>query len=112
MDAAVVGLADAIEALREELISAMERGENQVMRFSLEPLELTIQVAVTKKTSGKVGWMVVEAGGGYEKLATQTLTPLWMQEDGTLTNDFAIASPAFEGDVIGARSRRLAAEGD
>ena len=104
-DQALVGLADAIEALRAELMDAACRGWDQVMRFSIEPVELTVQVAVTKDAKGNVGWSIFGAGGGYEKVATQTLTlklgPLWLQEDGTLTSDFVIASPAFEGDIVG-----------
>lgn len=104
-----VGLADAIEALREELIEAVTRGENQVLQFGLEPVELTIQVAVTKNAGGKVGWMVLEADATYEKVATQTLTlklaPLWEREDGTRTRDFAIASNTVKGDVTSRRQR-------
>jgi Trypsin-co-occurring domain 2 len=105
MDKAVVGLADAIEALRGELLAAAEAGQDHVMRFSIEPVELTVQVAVTKDANGKIGWAVIGAGGGYEQVTTQTLTlrlaPLWLLEDGTLTADFTISSPSFKGDHIG-----------
>lgn len=105
MDKAVVGLADAIEALRGELLAAAEAGQDQVMRFSIEPVELTVQVGVTKDANGKIGWAIVEAGGRYEQVSTQTLTlrltPLWLLEDDSWTTDFTIASPSFKGDHIG-----------
>ncbi|WP_405070882.1 hypothetical protein OG558_15415 [Kribbella sp. NBC_01510] len=63
MDKAVVGPADAIEALRAELTSAVERSEQQRMRFSLEPIELSIQVAGGKDADGKIGWVVREELG-------------------------------------------------
>jgi hypothetical protein len=102
---AVVGLADAIDALRKELITAAGQGKDQTMRFSIEPVELTVQVAVTKDVDGKIGWELIGVGGGYEKVMTQTLTlklaPLWKKPDGTLTTDFTISSPSFTGDHIG-----------
>ncbi|MDN4646318.1 trypco2 family protein [Arthrobacter sp. PsM3] len=101
----VVGLAEAIEALRSQLMQAAAAGDGQVMRFSIEPVELTVQLAVTKDADGKIGWEIFGVGGGYERVATQTLTlklaPLWEREDGTLTPDFAIASPAFPEDTVG-----------
>jgi hypothetical protein len=105
MGEAMVGLADAIEALRSELMSAASGGDGQAMRFSLDPVELTVQVAVTRDAEGKIGWSIFGAGGGYERASTQTLTvkltPLWLREDGSLTPDFAIASPASAEDTIG-----------
>ena len=67
-----VGLADAIEALRNELIDAMNRGADKPMRFTLEPIELTVEVVVTKDAHGKIGWQVLEFGGSVEKERTQT----------------------------------------
>ena len=108
---AVVGLADAIDALRKELVDAAARGKDQVMRFSLEPIELTVQVAVTRDANGTIGWKILEVGGSYEKVTTQTLTlklaPLWQQKDGTLSPNFAIASQDFpdggKEDTVGPR---------
>ena len=90
------GLAEAIEALRAELTTAMMVGAGQSMRFSLDPIELTLQVVVTKDVNGKIGWKILEFGGHREAVSTQTLTlkltPLWPRTDGTLTKDFTIAS--------------------
>jgi NTP-dependent ternary system trypsin peptidase co-occuring protein len=52
---AIVGLAEAVESLRAELMTAVEAGRNQPMQFSVEPIELTAQVAVTKEANGKIG---------------------------------------------------------
>lgn len=105
MDKAIVGLADAIEALRAELIKAIDEGEGQSMRFSLEPIELSIQVGVTKDANGKLGWKVIELGGSYEKMTTQTLTlklsPLWRTPDGEWTSDGKIAGWGAAGDTFG-----------
>jgi hypothetical protein len=104
MDQTMVGLAEAIEALRQELTVAAAWGQDQQMRFTIEPIELVVEVAVTKDANGKIGWQILEAGGGYEKVTTQTLTlklaPLWKNPDGTLTSDFAIAAPTFTEDFI------------
>jgi hypothetical protein len=100
-----VGLADAIEALRNELTDAMSRGADKPMRFTLEPIELTIEVVVTKDAHGKIGWQVLEFGGSAEKERTQTLkvklSPLWRTADGKLTPDFTIASARPPGDTFG-----------
>ncbi|MGW7647138.1 trypco2 family protein [Streptomyces bobili] len=108
MDKAVVELAAAIEALRAELTAAVERGRSQQMQFRLEPIELTVQAAVTKEASGKIGWSVLGLGGGWEAAVTQTLTlrlsPMWRDSDGTLTTDFTIASVTASGDTVGPHS--------
>lgn len=105
MDKAVVGLSEAIEALRDELTRAMAQGADSEMRFALDPIELTVQAVVTKGANGRVGWKVLEVGGSVEAASTQTLTlkltPVWKAADGTLTRDFTIASAAAPADVIG-----------
>jgi hypothetical protein len=68
-----VGVADAIASLREELQRAMETGANDQLRFRLSPIELTLQVIVTKQGNGKVGWHILDVGGSAEREATQTL---------------------------------------
>lgn len=108
MDKALVGLADAIEALREELTQAVTRGAEKSMRFGLEPVELTVQAVVTKDVNGKIGWSILGIGGKYEAERTQTVTlklsPLWRTKDGSLTSDFTVASVGAAGDTIGRHS--------
>jgi hypothetical protein len=105
VDSALVGLADAIEALRDGLTEAVTRGTDKPMRFALEPIELTLQAVVTKDVNGRIGWSVLGVGGKYEAARTQTVTlklsPWWKKTDGTLTPDFAIASVGVAGDTVG-----------
>jgi hypothetical protein len=104
---AVIGLADAIAALREELLAAMDEGQGAPMRFRLEPVELSLQVAVTKEAGGKIGWNVLGLGGSYTSAATQTLVlrlePTWRQDDGSYTTDFTIADQSRQSPHIGPR---------
>jgi hypothetical protein len=101
----VVGLAAAIEALRAELTEAVYKGWDKHMQFRVDPIELTVQAAVTKEANGKIGWSVLSLGGSYKSADTQTLTlrltPLWKTADGTPTTDFSIASMLSAGDTIG-----------
>lgn len=103
----VVGLADAIAALREELLAAMDEGRDAPMRFRLEPVELSLQVGVTKEAGGKIGWKVLGLGGSYSSAVTQTLAlrlaPVWRQDDGSYTGDFAIADQATGSPHFGPR---------
>ena len=68
----IVGLAEAVESLRAELMKAVEAGKGQPMQFSVEPIELTAQVVVTKGADGKIGWDLLGVGGSYESASTQT----------------------------------------
>ena len=78
----------------------MGAGAGKPMRFSLDPIEITLQLVVTNEGNGKVGWKIIEVGGKRESVTTQTLTlkltPEWRDSDGRLTADFTIAadSPA------------------
>jgi hypothetical protein len=101
----IIGLAEAVESLRAELMRAVKAGWDQPMQFSVEPIELTAQVAVTKEADGRIGWSLLGVGGSYESAGTQTLTlkltPVWRKRDGTLERDFTIASAGPADDVIG-----------
>ncbi len=102
---AIVGLAEAVESLRAELMRAVEAGKGQPMQFSVDPIELTAQVVVTREADGKIGWSLLGAGGSYESASTQTLTlklaPVWKKPDGTFERDFTIASAGSADDLIG-----------
>lgn len=103
-----VGLADAIAALRKELLAAMGEGKDAAMRFRLAPVELSLQVAVTKEAGGKIGWHVLGLGGSYTSATTQTLAlrlePVWRKGDGTYTSDFTIADQGVESSHFGPRT--------
>jgi hypothetical protein len=91
--------------LRAELTEAGTKGANQLMRFSVEPIELTVQAVVTKEADGRIGWNIFGVGGKYEAAQTQTVTlklsPLWKRIDGTFSRDFLIASQGWPEDTIG-----------
>ncbi len=105
---ATVGLAAAIAALRLELLAAMDEGNDAPMKFRLAPIELSLQVAVTKEAGGKIGWHVLGLGGSYASATTQTLAvrldPVWRKDDGSYTSDFAIADEATQSPHFGPRT--------
>jgi hypothetical protein len=72
-----VGLTEAIEALRDALVAAWWDGQQQRVRFKVEPVELTMQVGVTRAGTGSAGirWHVLALGGerSREAVSTQTL---------------------------------------
>lgn len=86
----VVGLADAIGALRDELVHAWSSSQEQRLRFKPAPVELTVQVAVTSSGTGRAGirWWLVELGGevSRESVMTQilklSLEPVMYDEQG------------------------------
>jgi hypothetical protein len=102
---AIVGLADVIKALRSELVEAVSDGQDEWMRFSLDPIQLTVQAVVTRDVNGKIGWKILEFGAKYDSQTTQsitlTLTPQWRRVDGTLTTNFTIASDTAAGAHFG-----------
>ena len=83
-------LSDAIEALRDDLAKAWWDGQNNRVRFKVEPVELTVQAGVTKTGEGSAGikWHILTLGGSRKKEteATQTLKlrlqPMFYDTDG------------------------------
>ena len=104
-DNALIGLAEAIESLRSELMTAISEGESKPMRFSLEPIELTVQAVVTKDAEGKIGWQLIGAGvlrGGPDADRHVEADPMVEgPADGTLTNNFTIAGAGASDDTFG-----------
>lgn len=76
-DADWASLSDAIEALRDDLGKAWWDGRNERVRFKVEPVELTVQVGVTKTGEGAAGikWHILTLGGQrkHETATTQVL---------------------------------------
>jgi hypothetical protein len=72
-----MGLATALEGLREELEAAWEQSQNSAVRFVVDNVTLTLQAVARRdaEVSGKVRWWLVEAGGGVTagNETTQTL---------------------------------------
>jgi hypothetical protein len=88
-------LSDAIEALREALVRAWYDGRQRKVRFKIEPVELTVQVGVTKTGKGSAGikWHVLTLGGerSREAATTQTLklrlTPVLFDDQGNALSE-------------------------
>jgi hypothetical protein len=94
-DAANVGwveLPDAIESLRADLAAAWWDGRRHRVRFRVDPVELTVQVGVTKTGKGAAGvkWHILTLGGERSKevATTQTLklrlTPVLFDDEGKM----------------------------
>lgn len=85
-----VGLASALEALREELESAWNAGQNRRVRFGASEATLTVEMVARQDRdgSGKIRWWLVEAGAAVKsgrertQTLTLTLTPLMYDEAG------------------------------
>ena len=91
-DGSWVGLTEAIEALRSALVAAWWDGQSRRVRFRVEPVELTMQVGVTRTGKGSAGikWHVLALGGerSREAATTQTLkltlSPVLFDEQGNV----------------------------
>jgi Trypsin-co-occurring domain 2 len=75
-----LGLAEALEAARDELESAWHAGEGRPVRFRASQMTLSLSTVarLDKEGSGKIRWYLIEAGGGInsgsERAQTLTLT--------------------------------------
>lgn len=106
-DMGLLDLADAIEGLRAELTSAIEKGiaQQAKMRFRVtEPVVLEVQAVATKDVHGKVGWKVLELGASYVAANTHKITvklsPEWWNGK-EFTGDFLIAAEGEAGAKFG-----------
>jgi hypothetical protein len=78
-----IELADAIEAIRLELLAAAERGRGQAVQFEVGPVTLDFTVELTRDARAKGGikaWVLsAEAEAGTSRTRTHqvsvTLTP-------------------------------------
>lgn len=85
-----LGLAFALEALREELETALKTGQGHAVRFQASEVTLTLSTVarLDKDGSGKIRWYLIEVGGGVKSGSeqTQTLTlklaPIHVDEQG------------------------------
>lgn len=101
----IVGLADAIEALRAALTQAIDQGRDQDMQFRIEPIEVTLEAVMTKDANGKIGWGTLGLGGRIESANTQTLKlklrPVLKGRDDELIEDFTVADQVESPQHIG-----------
>ena len=85
-----VDMSDAIAALRRDLTEAWWDGRNERVRFKVEPVELTVQVGVTRTGKGQAGvkWHILALGGERSREATSAqtlrlrLAPVLYDKDG------------------------------
>ena len=75
-----LGLAEAIEALRDDLLKARAAGANSEIQLPVESMTVELTVTATREANGKAGFKVpfvpVELGGGgsRERGTGQTVT--------------------------------------
>jgi hypothetical protein len=75
-----IGLDDAIEALRADLIAAMNKGAGESIQFPVEKMTVELDVVATKSADGKAGFKVpiveveLGGGGGWSRESTQKVT--------------------------------------
>lgn len=75
-----IGLVDAIEALRADLIAVMEKGAGKPIQFPVEKMTVELDVVATKSLDGKAGFKVpivgveLGGGGGWSREHTQKVT--------------------------------------
>lgn len=75
-----IGLTDAIEMLRTEVLRAHAAGAGTAVQFPVESMTLELQVVATRSADGKAGFSIpfvnVELGGsaGWQRENTQTVT--------------------------------------
>jgi hypothetical protein len=75
-----IGLADAIEVLRAEVLAAQTKAAGQPVQFPIQTLTVQLKVGLTRLADGKVGFKVpfvgAEAGAlaGLHQETVQTVT--------------------------------------
>ncbi len=80
MDSVGVGLQDAIEAIRADLLGAQKSGEGADIRFPVAKVTVQLQVVATREAGGKAGFRVpfvnveVGASGSVSTERTSTVT--------------------------------------
>jgi hypothetical protein len=77
---ASIGLSEAIQGLREELVAAMAAGAGEPIQFPIAKMTVELQTVATKGADGKAGFRIpvieIELGGGanWQRENTQTVT--------------------------------------
>ena len=75
-----IGLAQAIEMLRTEVLAAQTQATGAAVHFPIQTLTVQLKVGLTKLADGKVGFKVpfvgaeLGASGGLHQETTQTVT--------------------------------------
>lgn len=84
-DESTIGLAELINKVKHELLSSETGEEENIPLFSVDEVELELQVTVTKQAGGGLSIHVIELGGQAERDDLQkvriVLTPLLDKEE-------------------------------
>ncbi|MBT2212336.1 MULTISPECIES: trypco2 family protein [Actinomadura] len=69
-----IGLAEAVKAIRDDLVRAEREGAGESVRFTVGPIEVAFDVALTREggANGKVKVWVIEAGASGKVSQTST----------------------------------------
>jgi Trypsin-co-occurring domain 2 len=90
-----IPLATAIRALRSELVEAARQGAGEEVRFAMGPVELELQVEVSKEAGGEAGikfWLVSIGGKGSRTSATTHTVKLSLTPVSSTGDDVVVAS--------------------
>ncbi|TDD43785.1 trypco2 family protein [Saccharopolyspora elongata] len=72
-----VELAEAIRALRAQLTQSLEEGDGEKIRFSVDKVELDLELTVSKESQGGLSWKLFTVGasakGELSKASVQRL---------------------------------------
>jgi hypothetical protein len=101
-----IPLADAIRALRRELVAAVGEGADQDVRFALGPIELELQVEMSREAGGQGGiafWVVSLGGSG--KRASAVTHSVKLSLTPTLASDVGEDVPLVVGSDLVQRPR-------
>jgi Trypsin-co-occurring domain 2 len=77
---ASIGLSEAIQGLRAELVAAVAAGVGEPIQFPIAKMTVELQIVATKSVDGKAGFRVpiieleVGGGGNWQRENTQTVT--------------------------------------
>jgi Trypsin-co-occurring domain 2 len=71
-----IPLAEVIKALRQELTDAITAGADEDLRFALGPIDLEIQLEVSRSAEANAGvrFWVISVGGSGERASRSTHT--------------------------------------
>ncbi|GAA3543911.1 hypothetical protein DMH25_03185 [Streptomyces sp. WAC 01325] len=75
-----IGLTEAIQTLRAELLAAQSDPGHQDVQFPIQSITIELQVAATRSADGKAGFKVpfinaeLGAGAGWQKETLQAIT--------------------------------------
>jgi hypothetical protein len=103
-DEVEIPLANAIRALRREIVEAVRAGSGEEIRFALGPVELELQVEAAREVGGEAGvkfWLVSIGGKGSRSSGTShtvrlTLTPVRTSAAAGEDKDVLVASELEE----------------